>query len=159
MRTRFAQSIGRLARIFPTACHSRSPAARSVWSAWSLLPLSNAEPQTTAPASWTHSIRFARSKAPAKSARPASKLGYCIADRWICKPSWSGTRAFCSAVLLCLTLAPFAAFGTDDFYFNFGTVTEPPQVDAVNFVNYGTFNIFTTDPFETSNTRNFTNYG
>src|SRR5438552_3992222 len=46
-------------------------AARSVWSAWSLstlssaateerLPLSSAQLQTKAPASWTHSRRFAR---------------------------------------------------------------------------------------------------
>src|SRR6266853_2939460 len=34
--------------------------ARSVWSAWSLLPLSSLQPPTKAPASWTHSIRFAR---------------------------------------------------------------------------------------------------
>src|SRR6266567_9538276 len=29
--------------------------ARSVWSAWSLLPLSSLQPPTKAPASWTHS--------------------------------------------------------------------------------------------------------
>ncbi len=37
--------------------------ARSVWrtiSAWSLLPLSSLQPPTKAPASWTHSKRFAR---------------------------------------------------------------------------------------------------
>src|ERR1035438_6574639 len=37
--------------------HNRT--ARSVWSAWSLLPLSNHLRVTTAPASWTHSMRFA----------------------------------------------------------------------------------------------------
>ncbi len=34
--------------------------ARSVWSAWSLLPLSSLQPPTKAPASWTLSKRFAR---------------------------------------------------------------------------------------------------
>ena len=38
---------------------SRNRTARSVWSAWSLLPLSNNPCLTTAPASWTHSKRFA----------------------------------------------------------------------------------------------------
>ena len=68
-------------------------------------------------------------------------------------------RLLCLSALLHLTLAPLAAFGTDDFYINYGTITTPPQIDAFNFVNYGTFSIFTLDPFETSNTRNFTNYG
>jgi hypothetical protein len=43
-----------------TARQSRNRTARSVWNAWSLLPLSNRPHLTTAPASWTHSIRFAR---------------------------------------------------------------------------------------------------
>ncbi len=43
-----------VARILPA-----SATARSVWSAWSLLPLSATRPEQTAPASWTHSIRFA----------------------------------------------------------------------------------------------------
>src|ERR1039458_8621700 len=37
----------------------RNRTARSVWSAWSLLPLSDHHRLTTAPASWTHSKRFA----------------------------------------------------------------------------------------------------
>src|ERR1035441_9147964 len=37
----------------------RNRTARSVWSAWSLLPLSDHLRLTTAPASWTHSKRFA----------------------------------------------------------------------------------------------------
>ena len=41
------------------ARQSRNRTARSVWSAWSLLPLSNHPRLTTAPASWTHSKRFA----------------------------------------------------------------------------------------------------
>jgi hypothetical protein len=42
-----------------TARQSRNRTARSVWSAWSLLPLSNHPCLATAPASWTHSRRFA----------------------------------------------------------------------------------------------------
>ena len=38
---------------------SRNRAARSVWSAWSLLPLLNHLGLTTAPASWPHSKRIA----------------------------------------------------------------------------------------------------
>ncbi len=106
MRTRFAQSIGRLARILHRRGTRRRPALINT-------PLL----------------------------------------------SCSGSRALCSAALLCLALEPFTAFGTDDFYINYGTITTPPQIDAFNFVNYGTFSIFTLDPFETSNTRNFTNYG
>ena len=50
------------------ACRTRTPrpavpglqTARSVWSARSLLPLSNTQHSPRAPASWTHSIRFAK---------------------------------------------------------------------------------------------------
>jgi hypothetical protein len=50
---------------------------------------------------------------------------------------------------------------TQDTYINSVAVTFPPQVDATNFVNTtaGSFTINTTLPFETSNTRNFTNRG
>lgn len=50
---------------------------------------------------------------------------------------------------------------TQDTYINSVAVTFPPQVDATNFVNTtaGSFLINTTLPFETSNTRNFTNRG
>src|SRR5438552_18628733 len=44
--------------------HNRNQTARSVWSAWSLLPLSNRATQPTAGASSTHSIRFARHDRP-----------------------------------------------------------------------------------------------
>src|SRR5439155_1251150 len=43
---------------------SRNQTARSVWSAWSLLPLSNRATHPTAGASSTHSIRFARHDRP-----------------------------------------------------------------------------------------------
>jgi hypothetical protein len=42
----------------PTGLHPS--ATRSVWSAWSLLPLSNHLGLATVPASWTHSKRFAQ---------------------------------------------------------------------------------------------------
>src|SRR5207249_11333495 len=48
------------------------------------------------------------------------------------------------------------------FYLNAGTVTCPPQIDAVNFINNGSFDFSlnpTTFPFDTSNTQNFTNNG
>jgi hypothetical protein len=50
---------------------------------------------------------------------------------------------------------------TQDTYINSVAVTIPPQVDATNFVNTtaGSFTINTRLPFETSNTRNFTNRG
>jgi hypothetical protein len=43
----------------------------------------------------------------------------------------------------------------------FGLVTTPPMIDAVNFINYGEFSIAvpTLQPFETFDTRNYTNYG
>src|SRR5204863_1008221 len=44
--------------------HNRNQTARSVWSAWSLLPLSNRATHPTAGASSTHSIRFARHDRP-----------------------------------------------------------------------------------------------
>src|SRR5438874_13644000 len=44
--------------------HNRNQTARSVWSAWSLLPLSNRATHPTAGASSTHSIRFARNDRP-----------------------------------------------------------------------------------------------
>ncbi|HMO66832.1 MAG TPA: hypothetical protein PKE47_16715, partial [Verrucomicrobiota bacterium] len=43
-------------------------------------------------------------------------------------------------------------------YENFGLVTSPPQVDATVFVNRGRFDLFLTDPYETQNTRFFTNF-
>src|ERR1039458_1808009 len=43
---------------------SRNRTARSVWSARSLLPLSGTRHRSKAPASWTHSKRFARQFIP-----------------------------------------------------------------------------------------------
>src|ERR1035437_2742311 len=44
--------------------------ARSVWSAWSLVPLSDHPCLTTAPASWTHSKRFAEQAPPRLELQP-----------------------------------------------------------------------------------------
>jgi hypothetical protein len=53
--------------------------------------------------------------------------------------------------------------GTDQLYYNNGTIISPPQpmpqIDALNFLNDGTFDLFTTLPFDTSSTLNFTNNG
>lgn len=65
-----------------------------------------------------------------------------------------------SSILLAAALAPLAGYSeTVNTWTNAGTLTFPPQVDATNFINYGIFDIFTSSPFDTSNTRNFTNNG
>jgi len=65
----------------------------------------------------------------------------------------------CVPALLALLASPMGAQAADAYYINNGSVITAPQIDASNFVNYGTFNIFTTYPFETSDTLTFTNYG
>jgi List-Bact-rpt repeat protein len=54
--------------------------------------------------------------------------------------------------------------GTTQAYTNNGTITTAPVINALNFINYGTFNIVTVlpnipAPFETFDTLNFTNFG
>jgi len=65
--------------------------------------------------------------------------------------------------LLGLVLYPQTGKATDDTYINSGVVAFtniPPQIDATNFINTGSFTVFTTEfPFDTSNTLNFTNTG
>jgi len=64
--------------------------------------------------------------------------------------------------LLSLMLLPRSGWATDATYVNNGTVTFPPQIDATNVINAGTFDFTfnrTEFPFDTSNTRNFTNNG
>jgi hypothetical protein len=56
-------------------------------------------------------------------------------------------------------LAGFSARATDEFWINSGVVSTAPQIDATNVVNLGTMAFTNTAPFETSNTRNFTNRG
>ena len=71
--------------------------------------------------------------------------------------------------LVCLLGNP-SVQAADEFYINNGTLFNPPQIDAINFINNGTFNISTVQvgpifpsqpslPFETSNTTNFVNNG
>ena len=57
-----------------------------------------------------------------------------------------------------LFLAP-ATYATDALWTNIGSITVPPQIDAINVVNSGVIDIFTDLPFETSNTQNVTNSG
>jgi len=62
---------------------------------------------------------------------------------------------------LSLGALPWAGVAADAAYINpvYGVVTEPPVIDATNFVNYGQFSISTFRPFETFDTLNYTNYG
>ncbi len=60
------------------------------------------------------------------------------------------------AVLLGVSGAAFAAQNT---WVNNGSVTLAPAIDATNVINNGTMLLVTTLPFDTSNTRNFTNSG
>lgn len=57
-----------------------------------------------------------------------------------------------------------AAWGTTANWVNNGTITFPPNIDSTNIINNGTLGsafipLFTTDPFDTSNTLNVTNNG
>src|SRR5688572_19656272 len=61
--------------------------------------------------------------------------------------------------LLGLVLLPHRGSATDDTFINSGIITFPPQIDATNVINNGTFNLLTLLPFDTSNTQNFTNTG
>ena len=65
------------------------------------------------------------------------------------------------ALLAGFVLFPLAVMAADSGYTNTGTIFgTPPQVDATNFYNYGTWNISTTPlPYTTSDTLNFTNEG
>src|SRR5882672_9719173 len=68
-------------------------------------------------------------------------------------------KRFLISMLFSLMLLPYLGWATDAFYINNGTVMFPPQIDATNFINNGSFDIFTVLPFDTSNTQNFTNNG
>lgn len=67
-------------------------------------------------------------------------------------------RASVGAMLVA-ALLPSVVQAADAVWDNSGTVTAPPQIDATNFVNSGLINIFTSLPFETSDTLNYTNSG
>src|ERR1041384_1463385 len=60
--------------------------------------------------------------------------------------------------LVCLLGNP-SVQAADEFYINNGSIFNAPQIDAINFINNGTINIFTSAPFETASTLNFTNTG
>lgn len=55
--------------------------------------------------------------------------------------------------------AGVSARAADPIWTNTGQITFPPQIDATAFVNYGTINVESSLPFETSNTRYYTNLG
>ena len=66
------------------------------------------------------------------------------------------------SVLMGLVLLPTMGWASQDTFINSGTITFPPQIDATNVINNGVFDfrVNTTElPFDTSNTRNFTNIG
>ncbi|HLX95565.1 MAG TPA: hypothetical protein VKU37_07465 [Verrucomicrobiae bacterium] len=57
-------------------------------------------------------------------------------------------------------LCPLMVMGTDPIFINTGSINgTPPNVDATNFYNSGTWNIFTSAAYETANTQNYTNVG
>ncbi len=61
------------------------------------------------------------------------------------------------AAVLLSSMAAMAA--TTPLYVNHGEINEAPQIDAAAFFNDGIFDIFTSLPFSTLNTVNFTNRG
>lgn len=60
------------------------------------------------------------------------------------------------AVMLVLAGVVCGRAATAPLYENKGTATTP-QLDVISFVNYGTFNTTTSEPYETLNTLNYTN--
>ncbi len=61
--------------------------------------------------------------------------------------------------LVSLALSPLAGMAANYFNPNGGLVTSPIDIQAVNFTNYGTFNIYSLGPFETWDTLNYHNKG
>jgi predicted outer membrane repeat protein len=63
--------------------------------------------------------------------------------------------------LLALGLARVAVGAPALFYVNDGIInaTNPPVIDAINFINNNTFDVFTFRPYRTASTLNFTNRG
>lgn len=62
-------------------------------------------------------------------------------------------------VILVTVFASEIGNATDATWVNNGTIVVAPVIDATNVINNGTISISTTVPFDTSNTRNFTNSG
>ena len=78
------------------------------------------------------------------------------------KPDFSrlDRRLRATALLLMASLVayPLVGMATDSIYINTGTINGvPPNVDATNFYNSGTWNISTTAAYQTANTLNYTN--
>ena len=68
----------------------------------------------------------------------------------------SGFLCLLAGVCLC----PLAGMATDPIFINSGIISgTPPQVDATNFYNSGTWAIATVSPYETANTLTYTNTG
>ncbi len=68
----------------------------------------------------------------------------------------SGFLCLWAGVCLC----PLAGMATDQIFINSGIISgTPPQVDAINFYNSGTWAIATGSPYETANTLTYTNTG
>lgn len=64
------------------------------------------------------------------------------------------------SLLFAAIFIPLAGLAqTINTWSNGATLTFPPQIDATNVINSGTFSFFTSEPFDTSNTRNVTNSG
>ena len=61
------------------------------------------------------------------------------------------------SLLTCLFLLPLMVMGAGTTYISPPLVTFPPQVDANNFINSGTWSISTASPFMTAHTLNYTN--
>ena len=62
--------------------------------------------------------------------------------------------------LACLSgMAVNVSAQTSPIYINHGEVIEAPQIDATAFYNDGTFDLFTTYPFTTMNTRYWPSVG
>src|SRR6267142_6603969 len=69
--------------------------------------------------------------------------------------------AQCLLLLLGANVAsvPLAAWAADSLWSSSGSVSLPPQIDATNFYNSDSWNIFTTKRFTTAETLNYTNTG
>jgi hypothetical protein len=73
------------------------------------------------------------------------------------------SRVACGGPVLCLLalglLLPSFSRATDAIWENSGTINTAPQIDALSFFNSGVIEFGSTLPFETSNTRFYTNSG
>lgn len=67
-------------------------------------------------------------------------------------------RCLCSLVAH-VVISLTAAASPAPLFENTGTITIPPQVHALEFINYGTLDIFTDYPFDTQDTLRFVNHG